>query len=217
MPADLEAASHIYGLDSRRMLIVPHGVAPGFFHRDPGAWCAKHGNDPFVLCVGAIQPRKNQLLLAQACNALRLPLVLIGPVLESNQPYADQVAAEMRHNEPLGGRWIRGLDRSDPLLVAAHHACRLFALLSTEETQPISVLQAMAASRPILLLRSGYTRQVPFDQLPCASSATLEAVKAALHQAWGKATASQLSEDFSWPSVAGKLAELYRDAVETRP
>lgn len=216
-PADLAAAGQIYGLDSRRMAIVPHGVAPGFFHRDPGPWSAKRGKDPFVLCVGAIQPRKNQLLLAQACNALRLPLVLIGPVLAENRPYADQVAAEMVRNESLGGQWIRGLERSDPLLVAAHHACRLFALLSTEETQPISVLQAMAASRPILLLRSGYTRQAPFSQLPCASSGRLDAVKAALHQAWDNAKASQLSEDFSWPSVAGKLAELYRSAAETQP
>jgi glycosyltransferase involved in cell wall biosynthesis len=196
-------------LDSRRLSVVPHGVAADFFQRNTRPWAAVCGSEPFILCVGAVQPRKNQLLLAQVANELRLPLVLIGPVLPGAEAYAEQVTAEMKRNEEAGGRWIRGLDRGDPLLVAAHHACRLFALLSEEETQPISVLQAMAAARPVLLLRAGYTQQAPFDRLICARDATLGAVKAALHLAWTEPVPTRLAEDCSWPNVAGKLRELY--------
>jgi glycosyltransferase involved in cell wall biosynthesis len=214
--AEAQAAVQICDLDPQRLAVVPHGVAAAFFQRNPQPWQAVHGVEPFVLCAGAIQPRKNQLLLAQAANALRLPLVLIGPVLPGAEGYAEQVGVEMKRNEPFGGCWIRGLDRGDPLLVAAHHACRLFALLSAEETQPISVLQAMAAARPVLLLRAAYTRQAPFAQLACAPDATLSAVRTALQQAWAEAMPTRLTEDFAWPNVAAKLRGLYQGAAQHR-
>lgn len=214
--AEAEAARRIGGLDPQRLAIVPHGVGAAFFQREVQPWQALHGSEPFILCVGAVQPRKNQLLLSQAANELRLPLVLIGPVLPGAEGYAEQVGVEMKRNETFGGCWIRGLDRGDPLLVAAHHACRLFALLSAEETQPISVLQAMAAARPVLLLRAAYTRQAPFAQLACAPDATLSAVRTALQQAWTEAVPAQLAEDFAWPNVAAKLRKLYLAAGQTR-
>lgn len=214
--AEARAATQICGLESERVVVVPHGVATGYFQRDPQPWQAAHGGAPFILCVGAVQPRKNQWLLAQAANALQLPLVLIGPVLPGCEAYADQVAAEMKRNEAFGGRWFHGLDHGDPLLVAAHHACRLFALLSEEETQPISVLQAMAAARPVLLLRAGYTAQAPFDQLACVTAPGLEAVKAALHQAWTAAVPTRLAGDFAWPSIAAKLRGLCEAAGQGR-
>lgn len=212
--SDAQAAARICGLDPQRMTVLPHGVAAEFFRKNPQPWQAVHGAEPFILCVGAVQPRKNQLLLAQAANELRLPLVLIGPGLPGAEAYAEQVGTETKRNELFGGRWIRGLDRRDPLLVAAHHACRLFALLSAEETQPISVLQAMAAARPVLLLRSGYAKQAPFAQLACVRDATLGAVKTALHEAWTEAVPTRLGEDFVWPNVAGKLRELYRAVAQ---
>ena len=215
--AEAQAASRICGLDPERLAVVPHGVGAAFYQRDPRAWQSVHGSEPFVLCVGAVQPRKNQLLLAQAANALRLPLVLIGPELPENRGYAELVAAEMKRNEPFGGRWIRGLDRNDPLLVAAHHACRVFALLSTAETQPISVLQAMAAARPVVLLQAGYTSQSPFNHLNCAADATPTVVQAALGRAWNEVSAVRLSEDYAWPKVAAQLRSLYQTAAQDRP
>lgn len=214
--AEAEAARRIGGLDPQRLAIVPHGVGAAFFQREVQPWQALNGSEPFILCVGAVQPRKNQLLLSQAANELRLPLVLIGPVLPGAEHYGDQVAAEMRRNEALGGRWIRGLEQGDPLLVAAHHACRLFCLLSAEETQPISVMQAMAAARPVLLLRSGYTQQAPFAQLASAQDASLATVKAALHRAWSEAVPTRLPEHYAWPNAAAKLRVLYQAAAREK-
>ncbi len=211
--AEARAAAQICGLGPGRVAVVPHGVAPGYFQRDPQPWHAVHGEAPFILCVGAVQPRKNQWLLAEAANALELPLVLIGPVLPGCEAYADQVAAEMKLNEAFGGRWVHGLDHGDRLLVASHHACHLFALLSEEETQPISVLQAMAAARPVLLLRAGYTTQPPFNRLSCVNNTSLDTIQAALQQAWTEAVPTRLAEDFSWPNIAAKLRGMCEAAV----
>src|SRR6266511_206070 len=71
----------IFRHGTKTLHVVPHGVREGFFSCSPDAWKATFGPEPFVLCVGAIQRRKNQLLLVEACNRLRLPVVLLGHVL----------------------------------------------------------------------------------------------------------------------------------------
>ncbi len=61
----------LYGVDPERIVVTPNGVDPVF---TPGS-----GAHDYVLSVGAIQPRKNQLAALDAANAVGLPLVVVGP------------------------------------------------------------------------------------------------------------------------------------------
>jgi glycosyltransferase involved in cell wall biosynthesis len=214
--ADAKAAHIIFGVDKTRMNVVPHGVADVFFNCTPEAWRRTYGNNEFVLCVGAVQQRKNQLLLAQVCNRLRFRLVLLGPVLPGQTEYAQRVRDAMRENEPLGGLWLQNLRHEDVLLVSAHAACRVFVLLSSEETQPISVMQAMAAHKPILLLKAPYAEDKPFRSLPQVPSCELEAAADALKQVWDGGAATELSPDFAWRSVSRQLQTIYNQALISR-
>ena len=167
-------------------------------------------SEPFVLCVGAIQERKNQLLLASTCNALRLPLVLVGGVLPGQERYADQVRAAMTENQALGGRWLRC---DDTLLASAYAACKVVSLLSASESQPASVLQAMALQKPVLLGCAPYARQYPFDSLPCADWRDPLAVKDTLQRLWTQAPPTTLPGEFIWPNVCKTLAGIYASVM----
>ena len=215
-PGDALAARTIYELAAARVSVVPHGVADVFFDTPREPWRSQHGDQPFILCVGAVQARKNQVLLLHAANAARLPVVLIGPVLPGERAYGEEVAAAARENAALGGRWIPGLAAADPLLVSAYGACRLFALLSREETQPISVLQAMAARKPVLLGTAGYLADEPFRGLAAVATGRVERVAAGLRCAWDEARPTSLSRSFSWRAVAEQLRALYLTAVGPR-
>ena len=182
----------IFRLGTKTLHVVPHGVREGFFSCSPDAWKATFGPEPFVLCVGAIQRRKNQLLLVEACNRLRLPVVLLGPVLPGEKDYGYRVGVAVQQNEGFGGRWLRTLRNDHPLLLSAFAACRVFALLSCSETQPISVLQAMAARKPVLLLHAGYVAQPPFDRLRFVDNSEPSAVDRALQQEWNCGLPTQL-------------------------
>ena len=96
---DKQAARSIFGLSEERIHVVVNGVADGFFSSSAALWQTQFGPAPLVLCVGAVQPRKNQLLLVEACNQAGLPVVLLGPVLPGQGGYADSVAAAMNENE----------------------------------------------------------------------------------------------------------------------
>ena len=208
--ADANTARRIYRIEEDRIHIVPNGVTEGFFGSTAALWQERFGAQPFVLCVGAIQKRKNQLLLLEACNKLRLPAVLLGSVLPGEKNYAQRVTAAAKLNEALGGRWLQSLLSDDPLLYSAYAACGLFCLFSVSETQPLSVLQAMAAQKPILLLRASYTLDTPFSKLATIASTSLEALCPALEQAWKDGAPSSLSRDYSWDLVAKRLKTIYQ-------
>ena len=207
--ADAAAARMIYGLESGRIHVVRNGVSEAYFQPGAQAWHLQFGAQPFVLCVGAIQPRKNQLLLLEACNELRLPGVLLGSVLPGEKEYAARVAVAVQQNEAFGGRWLQHLRNDDPLLPSAYGACRLFALLSAAETQPLSVMQAMAARKPVLLLRAPYVQDPLFCPLPTVGSPERESVAKALSQAWEQGAPTELPRDYSWLEVARRLEGIY--------
>jgi glycosyltransferase involved in cell wall biosynthesis len=207
--ADAAAAHIIFGVAKIKIEVVPNGVPEDFFECSPTAWQNAHGNNGFVLCVGAVQQRKGQLLLAQVCNRLKLPLVLLGPVLPGEAEYAQRVGDAMRENEALGGRWLQHLRNEDALLLSAYAACRVFALLSNGETQPLSIMQAMAARKPVLLRDAPYADDELFRRLPRVASTDVSVVAAALKEIWQNGKATELSPDYSWQSVARRLQVIY--------
>lgn len=173
-----------------------------------------HGNsarDPSPsFCASAlVQQRKNQLLLARAANALQLPLVLLGAAVHGETHYAQQVQKAMSENERFGGQWIQGLHQADPVLISAHRACRLFVLLSSAETQPLSIMQAMAAGRPVLIGKSLYTQSPPFETLPSVNLDNFGEVCAALKNAWDSGVPTQLPDRYRSPAIVGELASVY--------
>ena len=206
---DALAAHSIFGVNKNLIHIIEGGIDNAFFSPSPAAWHEQFGPRPFVLCVGAIQLRKNQLLLLEACNLAQLPVVLLGPVLPGERSYSEKVAASMKANERYGGRWLTTLQNEDPLLPSAYAACRLYALLSADETQPLSVMQAMAARKPVQLLRASYADDSLFSHLPAVASSAVPEVAEALKAAWQQQAPTSLSPTYSWESVARKFQKLY--------
>lgn len=211
---DRDAVRMVFGTPG--ITVVPNGVADPFFSSTNEAWRLEHGNGDFTLCVGAIQPRKNQVLLVQACNLAGLAAVILGPVLPGCEAYADKLATVMLENARHGGRWLRSLTNDDALLPSAYAACRLFALMSTSETQPLSVMQAMAAKKPVLVKRAAYLEGSIFSGLESVDAGGIEETASALRNAWDRAEPTSLSRDYSWAGVALKLREIYHCVMERR-
>ncbi|MCX7872534.1 MAG: glycosyltransferase family 4 protein [Verrucomicrobiae bacterium] len=211
---DAHALKMIHGVPSDKIHVVPNGIDDAFFNATPDTWQKTFGDTPFILTVGAVQPRKNQLMLLQAANRVKLPVVIIGPTLPGWEEYAVKLEAEQRINAGYGGRWLHELTNENPLLPSAYAACRLFALLSSEETQPLSVLQAMAARKPVLLLKSSYTKVPPFDKLPETTGQNIEGVAMDLKKHFERGTPTSLSEEFRWKNIVNKLVSIYRQAIQ---
>jgi glycosyltransferase involved in cell wall biosynthesis len=130
--------------------LVHNGVDPTWADGATGdAFRERFGVKDYVLSVGRLEPRKNQLLLARALRDTNIDLVLVG---EPAKPeYADLVR---RH----GGRvhMVGKLSHEDPLLRSAFAGARAFALPSWSEGAPLAALEAASFGLPLVLSdRSG--------------------------------------------------------------
>lgn len=206
--------SHVLTLPRDRFMAVMNGFEPRFLQpQDPDLFRAAFGIEgPFILNVGNIEPRKNQLGLVRALAGYALPLVLLGHKRDSL--YASQVLAE-------GGsrvRYIGALDHADPLLASAFGACSVFVLPSTLETPGLAALEAAAAGAPVAITSEGSTREYfsshalyvdhrdPLD--------IRRGIEKALAQGRKPDLKAHVASRFRWPTVTERLLEVYAAALQ---
>ena len=106
--------------------------------------------DNFVVQVGRIETRKNQLVLAEACRRLEVPVVFIGSM--TSPEYFRQV------KEAAGpyGIFLPRMSHNDPLFISALRDANAFCLPSWAEGAPLAALEAGALGTPLILSdRSG--------------------------------------------------------------
>lgn len=130
--------------------IVHNGVDfHQFKHADPNLFRNKYQLNRYILCVGRIETRKNQAMLARAVRDLNIDLVLIGRQVD--QDYKDVVSSQ---NSRI--LYIDHIDNKSQLFTSAYAGAECFALPSWIEGAPLVALEAAAAGCPLILSnRSG--------------------------------------------------------------
>jgi glycosyltransferase involved in cell wall biosynthesis len=208
-----------------RMRVVPHGVAQHVVGEGVVEATRRTlglGDEPFVLWVGTLEPRKNLPVLIQAFRAVvaagDLPhkLVLVGPT-----GWLD-AADTVRHlADQLGDRvCLTGSVRADRL-VALYRGADVLAFPSLHEGFGLPVLEAMSQSTPVLCSDIAVLREVGGD--------AARYVQADDPVAWGDALVDLLRDEatrkdlatrghahaanFTWDRCAERTRAVYRDVL----
>ncbi len=186
-------------------------------------------SEKIVLCVSRIDYQKNQLGLVRAFAEFSEGhpdhrLVLVGAA--TVEDYRDAVMAEIQR---LGiGRKttvLEGLRPDDPLLPGAYKAAELFVLPSLHEPFGIVVLEAWAAGLPVVASRVGgipgfatdrenLLLAEPGDESGLAASMAELADDADLRAQLARKAFGEVSANYDWPAMAGRMLEIYRQAME---
>jgi glycosyltransferase involved in cell wall biosynthesis len=188
----------LYRVPAERVVVTPNGVDPAF---SPGP-----GSHDYVLAVGAIQRRKNQLAALEAASEVGLPLVVVGPVKDP------ALAAELRSR----GARLEGfvpIDRLADLYRGA--ACLVQS--SRFEGFGLPVVEAMASGTPVVAVDDRALREVG------ASAAVLvpedglaEGVRTALGERERLVAAGlERARAFSWRASAERTLAVYREILGT--
>lgn len=154
---DLQAKSArtLLGFSGDKIHVIPNIIQEQYFAA--GNDKIVSNDDGYVLCTGNICPRKNQLTLARVCIKLNIPLLIVGDVLTGEGAYGRDLEKFIAGNS--SSRWIRGLPTGSAELVEVYRRAAAFALISHNETQPISLLEAAAVGKPLLIADRPYARQ----------------------------------------------------------
>ncbi len=175
--------------------------------------------------IGDVIPRKGLLHLVRSLPATlaqspQVRLVVVGDVKNS----ADYMGQVKREAYELGVAdailWL-GHRRDVADLLAA---IDIVALASLEESLGLSLLEAMAAGRPVIASRVGGIPDVVADGesgflVPATDTQSLAtaivqlASNAALRQQFGEAGRQRVSEHFSTASVTDQIEDVYREVA----
>lgn len=214
-----------------RVAYLPGGVEATHFTNGDGArFRARWGIPPtarLLLTVGRVHPQKNQALIARILPHLRqahgdVRLAVVGPVTdEATQTALTEMAGA------LGNGIITmtgGLPPKGQALVDAYHAADCFVLPSNHEPFGLVVLEAWAATRPVVASRTGGLSgfvQHGVDGLLCPlgeEDAFFNAISLVLgNRTLARSMAMngrrRALDEFTWDSVTRRLSALYEEVT----
>jgi glycosyltransferase involved in cell wall biosynthesis len=166
-----------------------------------------------VLCVGRIEPRKNQLALIEALRGTDIPLTLVGQPGRFSAGYA-------RRCHHAAGKRVRFVSqRSARELRALYHAARVHACVSWYETPGLASLEAALSGCNLVVTPGGCTREYFGNQVfyarPDDPDSIWAAVEAALDAEPDPDLARRVARKFNWNAAAQNTLRGYRLALET--
>lgn len=165
--AELMSVSHF----TRRPMLLPHGVPLERFAEDQrarlDAWLPQLADKRLLLCVGRVDPVKNQLFVVEQMPRILaahpdVVLVLAGPLMDAD--YAAQIRAFVAAHG-LGERVLLtgALTPDDPRLVGLYQRAEVLILPSHSETFGLVIVEAWAAHTPVLSTPTSGARQMLRD------------------------------------------------------
>lgn len=204
--------SSIFNLPRNQFKTVYNGVEEIFFDKINGKLFRDkfNINNDFVLNVGNIEPRKNQLNLVKAMKNFKdKKLILIGHIRD--EQYAEQVFK-------LGGEqivYIGALDNKEKLLRSAFSACEVFCLPSTLETPGLAALEAYVSGAKVAITSVGATKEYFCDDVeyldPCSVESIINAIYATINTNFIKKNNDISNNILSWEDSVNNLLEIYND------
>jgi glycosyltransferase involved in cell wall biosynthesis len=186
----------LYRVAPEKVVVTPNGVGGVF---SPGA-----GSGEYVLSVGAIQARKNQLAALAAAEEAGLPLVVVGPEKDA------ALAAELRARGARLEGYV-GVERLAELYRGA--ACLVQS--SRYEGFGLPVLEAMASGTPVVAVPDVALREVAGEAAVLVDEERLgEGIRQALRERERLVAAGlERARAFTWKAAAERTLAVYEEIL----
>ncbi len=218
----------------KRVVYLSHGVDPKCMSSGDGerfrASYSLQGRR-IILCVGRIDPQKNQLALVRALPLIlngcpEAALVLIGPVTVPSylRDLQGEIIATGRDKQI---RIIPGLHPSSRELRDAYAACDVFVLPSIHEPCGVVILEAWACSKPVVIsplaslqhvVQDGgngiWVRDASAEELARGILRVLE--DRSLARRLGQAGHATVQAHYNWDRIIQRLLDLYGEILDNR-
>ncbi|HKP95137.1 MAG TPA: glycosyltransferase family 4 protein [Fibrobacteria bacterium] len=181
----------------------------------PGAdFRSAMGGEDFVLCVGRLEPRKNQLMLLAALEDSDLTVVFA----DGGFAYAPEYAEACRKFRRRGRTVFTGR-LPLPALVSAYRSARVCCLPSWYELPGLATLEAASWSRQVVASPYGTIADYLGDACLYAAPDDPDGLGARIREAWDRPAGPALRERaaaFTWARTAAETEKIYREILAMR-
>lgn len=201
-----------------RVSIIPNGVHLSSFRQTPADFRKAYGIETkyMVLNVANYCDRKNQLATLRDFMSANRPdatLVFIGGEFNDYQKEMARVQEERRALFPQAR--IVFLEKAPrEMIYAAYQAADVFMLSAKQETQPLAILDAMAAGRPFLSTNAGCVSEFPGGLVMPSGPAMTRAIQrllddTALRRQLGAQGRAACETKYDWERVLDAYEDLF--------
>jgi glycosyltransferase involved in cell wall biosynthesis len=207
--AEQEVIEQRFGL-RRPAVVVPNAADTDMFAPRPDETAGERRG---VLCVGRIEPRKNQLALLEALRGSGIPLTLVGQAGRFSRRYTERC----RRVAGVDVRFVGQCEVAE--LRELYRAARVHVNVSWYETPGLASLEAALGGCNIVVTPGGCTREY-FGEMahycePDAPRSIRVAVEAALAAGSDPDLAARVAREFTWDAAARSTLRGYELALET--
>jgi glycosyltransferase involved in cell wall biosynthesis len=203
---------------------VPYSVAPSAV--DPTIYAPetaatfrdRYALGDFVLSMGRIEGRKNQILLAYALRGSGRRLVLVGRNVDVQQAYLAQAF--------LGPDVVLFGEMPEADLASLVAAARVVALPSWDEVVSLSSLNAAASGASLVLTRNSYEHEYFGDDAEYCDPADVRSIAASVERAWNahdiraerrSLLAARVRSEYTWEAAAAATEAAYHRVLAFNP
>ena len=169
-----------------------------------------------IICVGRIEPRKNQLELVKALDQSGYKLVLVGAVSQNQIGYFDKVNKIINKNESF--YYIPQLENEK--LYQLYKVCKVSVLPSWLDTPGLVSLEAASMGCNLAISSKGSTTEYFGDHAEYCLPNNLQSIRDAIDKAYNKPKSSELRDiilnNYTWKIAAKKTAECYRKILKEK-
>lgn len=199
-----------------RIRVIPNAVDEHFAGAAPDLFVQKYGLRDFILTVGRIEPRKNQLNVIRALNGTGKTLVLIGDYVPQYKSYYERCRKEAGPDV----HFLGPMPHESELLKSAYAACNTFLLATWLETPGLAALEAALAGAKVVITREGATREYFEDFVAYVNPASPRDIRRRTLEMFGQDRSAGLREHvrsrYSWTRTAELILEAYAGLMEAR-
>jgi glycosyltransferase involved in cell wall biosynthesis len=215
--SQLECAqlASMMGVSTDKFIPIVNGVDDFFFDPVSPLIFRKHFDisERFVLCMGNIEVRKNQMRLIQALSGTGIHLVLAGEDREH------EYAAQCRMIADNTVHFVGRLDHGSDLQRSAYAAAEALVLPSTMETPGLAALEAAAAGTRLCLTREGCTKEYFQEFSIYLDPGSVADIRRAVLETLACPVSPMLStfvrERYTWTRAAEQLLAVYCKCMDT--
>ena len=224
----LEKIQKYYGIKQSKVRIVPNGVDTEKFKPMNTKAVRQQfglGNEPCVLFVGSLIPRKGLPFLVEAAKKVVRDQADTKFLIVGDGPLRNQLLDSLKTANLSGNFKFLG-NLKDNLLPAVYNCADVFVLPSIQEGQGIVLLEAQASGKPVVAFDIGGVNEtvqnnktgflVNRGNVDALADALLKLLtNKELSEKMGSNGNRFVSENYTWDLCAQKMLKVYHEALKT--
>jgi len=204
-----EYLSHLFPY--ARITAVPFGSSLNHSDTGPELFENEFGVKDFVLCVGRLEARKNQLMLMKALEYEKMPLVFVDGGF-TYQPLYRRLCEQFKRS----GSTIFTGRISDEMLISAYKAARVHCLPSWYELPGLVTLEAARYGCRVIASSWGASTDYLKDSCSYCTPDDYMNIRNTVLAAYDeekKQQADSIVQQYTWERFATKMVSIYKEII----